>query len=1439
MAIEFNFDTANNIELPTLVLTRKSGDVINNIEVVHDFAFADSMENPTEFSFSVYKSTCNVWYELKDFRHIYVPEWRDWFMINVELNDSNTTIKNITATHLAEAELSQTKITAEINTDDDEPVIINNEAVLATIYNDNEEISVLHRVLKSMDGNYRVGYVSPSIRGLVRYFSFNDVTVHAALAEIAEELDCYLECLSYTNDEGVLDRVINLYDLDPYCNKCYKRLSSTDTVCTECGSTEINDGYGEDSSVSLSLDNILDSVNYSTDIESVKNCFKLEAGDEYMTSIVMTCNPSGSQYIWNLEPFFDEMSEELLVKYNEYTDLYNKYYNDETYFLDPERYNNLINKYKSKNEDLTTAPSSVIGYSNLMTLMWNVMDMETFLSTTLMPEVPGLDESIKNAEDAALALVDSFSTVAVSTTNIGVATASNAVLDMAKAVIDSRYTVSITEKGFNSSTNIWTGTFLVEKSSDEDDTFSINHTVEVNNDYETFITEKLNKILEKGENKNYGISEIFDKIEITSSYDSKTKTTTYVADTDELFEELHLYGLSMLENFLSCANDAVAVLLEQGAGEEDDDLYSIYFEYYSVQQAIETEISNREAEIEIITNFESQIEDIVSEVQEKLDFQSFFISDDGDKLWKELMLLRREDTYSNSNYIYDGLTNEQLFENANAFIEAAKKELKKSSTLQHTIATSLKNICTIEEFQPFIKHFKIGNWLRLIITDEEVYKLRLIGYDFDFSDYQSMSITFSDVTELKDDTTEVNKTLAAAQAISTSYSYTEKQAALGSKASVIMDSWFDNGLDATKTRILSNATGQAITIDSNGLLGKKQIEFSNNEFEPEQLRIINNCILFTETNWQTISTAVGKFYYYDPDDLDENGDQILKSAYGINGRVICGDLFIGKSLKLYNTSGTLKFDENGFVVTDKDGNERMSITSDGDISLKAEKLVLDSTDAIEINEGNLIIDGGNVTMTGVINALSGGTIGGWVIGSDSLYSTVSSNRSGMCSNSSKYAFWAGETNGAIGSSTTDAKFKVGHNGNLVATSANISGTITATGGSIGGWSISSTRIKSSSTIYMGNAEAGLMLINETNQPFIYAQNSSGTTTFQVKRDGTLYATGATLSGTITATNGTIGAINIVSTREASLHCYDNSLCTSTTITMPILTMTGSSDGVEFWDHVSTSSSIQGGLKAVYGAKQLVFYIKAKPTATSTWVGASDGNVFYVRADGYALTRGLTVSTPLDLKTDTSADGNLRYVSSNNYFLKTTYNEEENSMWMYLNYVKFVDAGVFSNITPADDGSYKLGTSDHRWTQIWCKNSLNSTSDRNMKKDIKVLSEVHKQFFMKLIPVSYMFTDPDSDRTHIGFVAQDVEQAMTECGLTSLDFAGLCKDIKRERVSDNKYDKRMRDVLDENGNPVYIYSLRYTEFIGIITYVLQDSVNRLDKLESLVNQLLAG
>lgn len=200
--------------------------------------------------------------------------------------------------------------------------------------------------------------------------------------------------------------------------------------------------------------------------------------------------------------------------------------------------------------------------------------------------------------------------------------------------------------------------------------------------------------------------------------------------------------------------------------------------------------------------------------------------------------------------------------------------------------------------------------------------------------------------------------------------------------------------------------------------------------------------------------------------------------------------------------------------------------------------------------------------------------------------------------------------------------------------------------------------------------------------------------------------------------------------------------------------------------------------------------------TPAWIwGGSDGTNMYVYNPTYILVQGIRNRVTNRAMTITN-DNHVRTYESN---------------------------GVGMN------GAISLGSGNYRFSQLYVTSSSISTSDKNYKDDIKSLTDKHLQFFMKLQPVSFLFKDGTSGRTHVGFIAQDVEQAMSECGLTDLDFAGFCKDQKVDsKLVDGE--EVNEPILDDNGNPEYIYSLRYEEFIALNTYAIQKLWNHVETLE---------
>ena len=249
--------------------------------------------------------------------------------------------------------------------------------------------SLLNRLLNDKVPHYRIVHVDDSIKNLQRTFSFNNTSIYDAFQEIAEEIHCLFIFRVY-KENNILIRTISVYDLESKCTECGYRGEFVGR-CPKCNSDIINEGYGKDTTIFVSKENLSENISYSTDVDSVKNCFKLESGDADMDAAIINCNPSGSdylQYITDAEK--EDMSEELVNKLNSY-DVKTHYYTNEYQFhLNTNiinSYNQLVNKYKSFNDTLEEIKNPLTGYRSLMKVYYDTIDFSGYLQNSLMPSV--------------------------------------------------------------------------------------------------------------------------------------------------------------------------------------------------------------------------------------------------------------------------------------------------------------------------------------------------------------------------------------------------------------------------------------------------------------------------------------------------------------------------------------------------------------------------------------------------------------------------------------------------------------------------------------------------------------------------------------------------------------------------------------------------------------------------------------------------------------------------------------------------------------------------------------------------------------------------------------------------------------------------------------------------------------------------------------------
>lgn len=126
-------------------------------------------------------------------------------------------------------------------------------------------------------------------------------------------------------------------------------------------------------------------------------------------------------------------------------------------------------------------------------------------------------------------------------------------------------------------------------------------------------------------------------------------------------------------------------------------------------------------------------------------------------------------------------------------------------------------------------------------------------------------------------------------------------------------------------------------------------------------------------------------------------------------------------------------------------------------------------------------------------------------------------------------------------------------------------------------------------------------------------------------------------------------------------------------------------------------------------------------------------------------------------------------------------------------------------TPSSDGSVTLGRSTVRWGDVYSVNAAINTSDLNFKKDVEYGLDRFLSVFDALRPVSFKFIDGQSDRTHMGIIAQDLEETLSELNIPTKDFAAFIKSW---------------GIDEETREGGYRYAIRYGEFVPLLIYQVQ-------------------
>lgn len=563
----------------------------------------------------------------------------------------------------------------------------------------------------------------------------------------------------------------------------------------------------------------------------------------------------------------------------------------------------------------------------------------------------------------------------------------------------------------------------------------------------------------------------------------------------------------------------------------------------------------------------------------------------------------------------------------------------------------------------------------------------------------------------------------------------------------------------------------------------------------------------------------------------------------------------------------LRADKNGITLT---GEIKASKGTIGGFTIGSTAIYSSITSMYDSEHSGVYL-GTNGIRLGLLNAFSvdtsgslkanKGTIGGWTI-SDSGLSKTETVSDVATTIRLQTSYGSGSGTGDVSTINPvfevvyggTSKFYVRRNGYLHAEDANIKGTITASSGKIGTWNIGTQELFSGSSgisTHSDYTKPSLVTSGSDSKVIFYSGNSDRISgNFVVLDDGSLYAKAADISGKITASSGKIAGLEIgtesrtigstsvtgsvLKTTEADSNFSIFSYNYNGNIGSVLKVKTLELENQEFDDVVA--DSLKSRYLTIGGTLQLTRsqirydndvlmnfdYAIGGTTVTATlsnsWASCAitisfdkalpAEKTFYLRLHmtwGGWESKTMKVSAGLTTYTQTFSgpfwgwdQAHFSATGSNSY----TYSTGSK------NYVEFN-----KHVEPYWNNTYDLGSNTYAWANEYFTTSPVIKSDRNVKKDISNDLEMYSKIFDLLKPSSYKFIDGSSGRTHIGFIAQDVEDAIALCGLTTTDFAGYC--------------------AGETDKGEITRSLRYEEFIALNTYEIQKLKKRVDELESML------
>ena len=859
------------------------------------------------------------------------------------------------------------------------------ESYIPTIlYSENKKYSLIHKIL-SYAPNYEVGHVDDTLKNIQRTFSFSNKDIISCFSEIAQEIVCIFDVVIQKDQNGNAQRIVNIYDAQ-YCKDCGKR-NIVNGVCQNqnCKSTNIA-GIGEDTNIVISTDNLSDEITFTPD-GNMKNCFIIEGGDDIITNTVSGILPSGNNklYLFSKDTM-DLFSSALKNKYNEYVNNFNKNRDKYAELLelqygildlimylqsgrmpsptvtnpsgntDNRLYNEVLHVINSfqlhfPNGLGLTDTSDTTSRNGMVRQVFSLFIDDGF---AVRQENGNYDANklrwtgdiiiyeIGDSNSSAVIHVSEDSSTIECTNTSEVKNSTFCIKFLENYEVYIKQMVAITTKNYE---------FIEDNGLNnpkEWQKYSLNRLYSYHSGYQTCL-ETLEEI--KTKSSLPGITSIAEQmkkkylarsVEI-SDYMTKLEDIIYFLRSYYSSSNIPLSSIPSDSHIFASADIAFQNMVHyvkygtwaDGSENENTD-YPIYCKNCGSTNVTITGCNQcKKNDIASYGNLAQTIYDNYmldntsletqrANIRKNNDLREFLKKDNPqESLYKELCSMIREDVYTNSNFVSDGLSNSELILKTKELVQKAEQELAKACVSQHTLSGNIYSFVAYSHLpqddfpiKGVFDKFKLGNFMWYISNDEKTctdehkkkksYKLRLSSEEFSWTDSGTeLIVEFTDVLEyLNGSINDIASLMQAIGSLSTSFDSVKKQAEQGVEASQTFQKIKNEGLQCALSNVLS-ARNIDVQINENGITLRKY-DYELDDFDKYQMKLINRNIVMTDDGWKSARMAIGLGRYGE-------GDQ-AKLVYGVWADLLVGNMLVGENLLIQNKDCTVEINKSGIKI---------------------------------------------------------------------------------------------------------------------------------------------------------------------------------------------------------------------------------------------------------------------------------------------------------------------------------------------------------------------------------------------------------------------------------------------------------------------------------------------------------------------------------------------